>query len=114
MFDSIGKMLGTVKDKAFEASVRTFLNSKVAEFGNITSLDVDTRLRKASLTAELKGESAPISIEIGSYEIVESNGQTCIRILEIRASREWLALALKRYLVGRLVPLPSSVIPFLK
>jgi hypothetical protein len=114
MFDSIGKMLGTVKDKALEASARAFLNNKFAEFGNVTFLAVDTRLRKASLTAELKGESAPISVEIGSYEIVELNGQMCIRVLKVSASREWLALAMKRYLVGRLVPLPPSVMPFLK
>ena len=114
MFDSIGKILGTVRDKAFEASARAFLNKKITEFGNVTALTVDTRLRKASLTAELKGESVPIWIEIGSYEIVELNGQTCIRVQEISASREWLTVAIRQYLVGRLVPLPPSVMPFLK
>ena len=114
MFDSIGKILGTVKDKAFETSARAFLNNKIAEFGNVTSLAVDTRQRRASLSAELKGESAPISVEIGSYDIIELNGQMCIRVLELTASREWLALAMRRYLVGKLVPIPASVMPFLK
>ena len=114
MFDSIGNILGSVKDKAFEASVRAFLNKTFAAYGNVTALTVDTRLRKASLTAELKGESVPISVDIGNYDIVEENGRMCIRVLEISASREWLNVAIRQYLVGRLVPLPPSVVPFLK
>jgi len=51
---------------------------------------------------------------IGSYDIVELNGQMCIRVLELTASREWLALAMRRYLVGKMVPIPPSVMPFLK
>lgn len=114
MFDSIGKILGTAKDKALEASARAFLNHKAAGFGTVTALTVDTRLRKASLTAELKGESVPTSVEIGSYEVLEQNGKTYIRVLEITASREWLKVVLEQYLVGRLVPLPPSLIPFLQ
>jgi hypothetical protein len=114
MFDSIGTILGAAKDKAFEASARAFLNHKFAAFGNVTSLTVDTRLRKASLTAELKGEPTSIRVEINSYDIVEQHGQMCIRVQEISASREWLTLALRQYLVGRSVPLPPSVMSFLK
>jgi hypothetical protein len=113
MFDSIGDILGSAKDKAFEASAKAFLNRTFAEYGNVTALTVDTRLRKASLTAELKGESVPVSVEIGSYDIVEQNGRICIKIQEIRASREWLDLALRKYLAGRLVPLPPRVATFL-
>ncbi len=113
MFDAIGNFLGGAKDKAFEASAKAFLNHEIKAFGTITSLTMDRRLRKASLTAELKGESVPICVEIGSYDVVEQNGRTCIRVQEVTANREWLNEALRHYLVGRLIPLPSNVIPFL-
>jgi hypothetical protein len=113
MFDSIGKILGSAKDKALETSVRAFLNHRAAAFGSVTALAVDTQLKKASLTAELKGESTPISVEIGRYEILGQNGRTCIRVLEVGASREWLKVVLEQYLVGRIVPLPPNLIPFL-
>jgi hypothetical protein len=114
MFDSIGNLLGSAKDRALEASTRAFLNKTIADFGSVTALTVDTRLRKASLTAELKGESVPISVQIGSYDLVEQNGRMCIEVQEISASREWLSVAIRQYLVGRLIPLPPGVVPFLK
>jgi hypothetical protein len=112
MFDSIGKILGAAKDKALETSARAFLNREIATFGTVTDLTVDTRLRKASLTAELRGESVPIRIEIGSYDLLEQNGRTCIRIQELTASREWLKVAMEQYLIGRPLPLPAKVVSF--
>ncbi len=101
MFDAINKVLGTAKDKLIESSAKAFLGGKIAEFGTITSLNLDSRARTGSITVELKGESTPIQIDVEAFEILEMDGEPHLRILSITTNREWLTCALRQYLVGK-------------
>jgi hypothetical protein len=114
MFDSIGNTISAAKAKLVEASATAFLNREIGDFGKVTALNLDPKSRTASLTVELKGEPSPVEVSISSYEIILRDGQPNLCVKEARTNREWLTIALKKYLEGKLIRLPSSVAPFLQ
>ncbi len=109
MFGPLGKALGAAKDKAFETSAKAILNSKIGNFGRVTRLQIDSTRKTLVLEVELKGEVAPISIQVHRYDVVERGGETFVRVEQVDASREWIGLALNQYLVGQEFKIPGSV-----
>ena len=113
MFDSIGDTISAAKARLVEASATAFLNKEISDFGKVTALNLDPRSKTASLTVELKGELTPNEIDISSYEIIHSEGQAKLCVKAVKTNREWLTIALGRYLEGKLIRLPSVIVPFL-
>ena len=109
MLSSITNALGEVKDRATEASVKAYINCRIQNFGEITRVAIDSQQKTALIEVVLKGEVAPIWVNVRSYEKTERNGQGFIRIKGIEASREWISLALTEYVVGREFPVPNVV-----
>ncbi len=98
-----------LKDKAVALSARALINRKIASFGEVTDVQIDIQRKTARLEVQLKGETDPISVEAGAYEVSVDGDQTFISFSQMRASREWLGIALNEYLSGRKFPVPSAV-----
>jgi hypothetical protein len=112
MFDSIGNAWTAVKDGALESAAKFYLNQKIDAFGQVTRVELDRKLGRVFIEVELKGESLPVSIEVGRYEVRQNNGVDYLTVREVSASREWLGIALNQYVVGREFRLPASMARF--
>ena len=80
----------------------------------MTELSIDTKKKKARVRLELLGETEPVEIEVVRYSLKAKGDEAQLTIEEINASREWLAVALRRFAVGRSVTLPAAAGTFLK
>lgn len=114
MFGSIGEAWGAVKDSAFESAAKLYLNQKIGEFGKVTRFELDRKGGRMFIEAELKGESSPVSIEVGNYEVQHRDGADYLTVRRVTASREWIGIALQQYVVGREFKLPANVARFAK
>ena len=80
----------------------------------MTELSIDTKKKKARVRLELLGETEPIEVEIVRYSLKTKGDDAQLAIEEVNASREWLAVALRRFVVGRSFPVPAAASTFLK
>lgn len=78
--------------------LRKYLNHKYQSFGVMTSLQIDSAKKTASLELDLKGETQPLRITISRYQVTREGGRSFIEIKELNTSREWVT-SLARQLV---------------
>lgn len=109
MLDSLTNGWSALRDRAVEAGARAYVNGKIDRFGSVTRFELNSRERTLLLELELKGETSPISVAVGSYYITEDNGARYIAFGNVQASREWIGLALVQYLAGRRFKLPDAL-----
>ena len=80
----------------------------------MTELSIDTKNKRVRVRLELLGEEEPIDVEILRYSLKEKGETTYITIEEATASREWLTLALREFVVGQDLALPAKAGAVLK
>ncbi len=102
-------LFSALKDKAFQATAKAFLNQKIASFGTITDLNIDTAAKALRFEVQLKGEPTAISISVGRYELSRENQRPMVAVQQVSASREWITTALNEYVVGRRFEIPGTV-----
>ncbi len=109
MLDKLGSAFSAMKNAAVENAARNFFNRYVENFGSVTRIEIDTQQKKLAGELSLKGEPGPVTLSVGRYELSESGGETWITLYDCGASREWVAGALKQYLEGRRIRIPSAL-----
>jgi len=80
----------------------------------MTELSIDTKKRRVRVRLELLGEAEPIEVEITKYSLKNKESAARLTIEEATASREWLAVALREFVVGRTIDLPAKAGTLLK
>jgi len=80
----------------------------------MTELSIDTKNKRVRVRLQLLGEHQPIDIDILRYSLKEKGETTYITIEEATASREWLIAALREFIVGQDLPIPSKAVGVLK
>lgn len=94
--------------------MRLAVNAQLRSIGEMTELSIDTKKKRVRVRLELVGEKEPIEVEILRYN-VESKGETThVTIEEATASREWLAVALREFIVGQDLTVPAKAGALLK
>ena len=102
------------KDAALAFGVRTYFNNRLRRIGEMTELSIDTKKRVLHVRMDLRGEASPIKIHVNKYDLKKSGTATTLTIVEVTASREWLAEALREFVTGRSFKLPASAGAVLK
>jgi len=74
----------------------------------MTELSIDTKKRRVRVRLELLGEAEPIEVEITKYNLKNKDSGAQLTIGEATASREWLAVALREFVVGRTIDIPAK------
>ena len=74
----------------------------------MTELSIDTKKRRVRVRLELLGEAEPIEVEITKYNLKNKDSGARLTIEEATASREWLAVALRQFVVGRTIDIPAK------
>jgi hypothetical protein len=80
----------------------------------MTELSIDTKTKRIRVRLELLGEKEPIEVEVLRYSLTEKSETTYVTIEEVTSSREWLAAALREFLVGREFAIPAKAAAVLK
>lgn len=102
------------KDATLAFTARIAINTKLRSIGEMTELSIDTKKRRVRIRLELVGEKEPIDIEILRYNLKSKGETTHITVEEATASREWLNVALREFVVGQELPIPTKAGVLLK
>jgi hypothetical protein len=102
------------KDAALAFGARTYFNNRLRRIGEMTELSIDTKKRALHVRLDLLGEAAPIEIHVNKYELKHNGTATILTIVDATASRQWLAEALREFVIGRSFTLPASAGAVLK
>ncbi len=95
---SLFSFLNPAKDFALEVAVKLWFNQTQNRFGHMTHIQIDSTAKSIHIELALKGESAPLKIDIASYQLSTEAGETSIELGEIQTSREWLNQLISDYL----------------
>lgn len=97
------------RDMAVSAAFEKHAGKYASPFGTIVDVTLDSSQKSIELNVLLKGETEPVILKVGRYEILEESGRRLIVAREISASREWIDAAVKQYIQGRPFELPARV-----
>jgi hypothetical protein len=95
-------------------TTRVAINTKLRSMGQMTEISIDTKNKRVRVRLELLGEKEPIDVEVLRYSLKEKGETTYITIEEATASREWLTVALREFVVGQDLALPAKAGAVLK
>jgi hypothetical protein len=104
----IRDLLRGSKDVALAITVRTLFNTRYRRIGEMTELSIDTKKQSLRLRLNLVGEAEPIEIHVVKYTLDRKGDDVRVTILDATASRQWLAEALREFIVGRSFSIPPQ------
>jgi len=96
------------KDAAIAFAARSLLNGRLSAIGEVTSMTLDTAQRRAQLRLALRGDAAPIDVDLREYRLEHGDGGDWLTVIDATASREWLTGVLQQFVVGRRFHIPSA------
>jgi len=101
--------LGNLKDSLAATAAKKMLEGKIERYGRILELRLRSKARMIYLEVMLTGEASPVCIDIGRYSVRSGgpDGKYLLVVEEVSASREWLQLVLRDFLIGQPIPIPS-------
>lgn len=65
-------------------------NQMMKGVGHLEQLHVNTLAKSASATMMLAGESQPVQVDVGHYELVNGPGGDTLKLRDLTCSREWM------------------------
>jgi hypothetical protein len=111
---SLRNVLHRSKDATLAFALRRATNANLRSIGEMTELSIDTKTKRVRVRLELLGEKEPIDVEILRYSLKEKGETTYITIEEVTSSSEWLAVALREFVVGQDLAIPARAGAVLK
>ena len=108
---SLFSFLNPAKDRAVEVAVRLWFNQTHKHYGHMTGIQIDSTARTVHIDLDLKGETAPLTIDVKSYTLSAGSGEATIELGEIVTSREWMNLLIADFLKpeNRRFPVPGAL-----
>lgn len=100
-------MFSAAKDALSSAAARKFIDSRIARYGSVRDLRIDSKQRSVRLVCELLGESDPIEVRVDRYETEEAEGKSYVRAISCSCSRPWITHLLQDFVVGQRFEVPS-------
>ena len=105
-----GGSLAESKDRLISERIKQELNTRLARYGEVLDVKLNTRERSVQLSIKLKGEADPITVHIGKYELIKEETQLWLSVdsQSIQASREWVTLLLQDQAGRQRLPVPQK------
>jgi len=100
-------MFTAAKDALASQAARTFVNQRIARYGEVRTLKINSRDKTIELECQLHGEREPITARIESYEVIGSGDRKVVRLGRCVCSRPWLENLLSDLARDRDIPVPS-------
>ncbi len=93
-----------LKDSGISSLAKKFIDSKIEEYGHLVNFQIDSKKRNIILDIWLKGEKEDIKVIVESYEIVYNNSSAYLRFKKVSASREWIEILIKKFVLPKYAP----------
>lgn len=100
-------VFSAAKDAVTSKAAQTFLNQRIARYGEVRTLRLDSKNKRAEVVCQLQGEPEPISICVERYELRQHDGGMFVELGRCTCNRVWLENLLNDFGRGREIPLPS-------
>ncbi len=100
-------MFSAAKDAIASKAAQTYLNQRIARYGEVRTLKLDSRNKSGEVVCVLHGEPEPITVSVLRYELHERDGQTFVKLGRCTCNRVWLENLLNDFGQQREVPVPS-------
>ena len=107
-------MLVDVKDAALGLALKSFINDKLGDYGEVTLCRVNTRKKRVTVNALLHGEKEPITATLEGFDLERSSKGAFIVPHEFNSSRTWITRLLNRLFSGKRYALPVALAALLK
>jgi hypothetical protein len=102
------------KDVALGYAARTFINNRLRGIGEMTKLSIDTKTRAIQLRMQLAGDAKPFEIHVRKYVVKRSGQEATLTIADATATCQWVAVALREFVIGRRFAIPAQAAAALK
>ncbi len=109
MLESLKSIVSAFKAGAVEAGAKAYINQKIQNFGEVTSLQIDPLAKTILLEASLKGETTPVLVKVIQYEVISTPEAAHLVLKRFDASREWIGAVLNEYVAGQKFTIPASI-----
>jgi hypothetical protein len=100
-------MFAAAKDAVAAQAARAFINDRIARYGTLQELKIDSRNKTMRAVCLLQGEREPVTVLIDNYKITGAGENCAVEVLACSCSRAWLQNLLSDFVIGRRVPVPS-------
>ena len=107
-------MLKNLKDKAISATVKTAINLKIKEFGEMLNLKLNSQNKTIELKLILLGEKEPLYVRVGNYDISNEGEKYYLMTKDIKTSKEWINIVAKNYLENQKFEIPKNIAKTIK
>jgi len=101
--------LKTLKDKALSKGAEHLLRERLAPYGTLCSLSIDTLHKRIRLQLELHGDPQRLNVFIEGYQIEKEESGYILKIRSFETSREWITKLGEKYLKDRPIPIDEKV-----
>jgi hypothetical protein len=101
-----GPMFSAAKDAIASKAAQTYINQRIARYGEVRSLKLDSRNKSGEVVCVLLGEPEPVTVRVERYEVTERDGQTFVKIGRCSCNRTWLQNLLTDFGRDREIPVP--------
>ncbi|GEM_PF-784534 len=108
MFSKLKNIGNSVKDVALSKGAKEMINTQIADFGKVEELRIDTDGKSLKMEVLLDGEPAPLSVDIGCYELVREGEECYVKLEKIRTSRQWIDTLATLHIEGKLFKIPQK------
>ncbi|GGY06464.1 hypothetical protein [Paludibacterium paludis] len=99
-------MFRKLKDKGTSKALALWLEGRLARYGELVDLDIDSRERRASLVLRPLGEAGEVVFTVTRYEIRRDDSECRLVVCAVDSTRPWLANLAEDWLVGREFAIP--------
>jgi len=100
-------MFKAAKDAFTSKAALTFINQRIARYGEVLTLRIDSRDKTMEMTCQLVGEATPIAVRVENYSVQEVGGKKILRVGACLCSRPWLQNLMNDLARDREIPVPS-------
>lgn len=100
-------MFKAAKDAITSKAAQSFINQRIARYGEVEHLKLDSKNKTAELVLRLVGEDRPVAVTVERYEVTERGGKSYLRLAQCKSNRVWLQNLLSDLGPTREIPLPS-------
>lgn len=102
-------------DGAKSEAIRRGLNLLLRDrYGELMSLQVDSKSRSLSMEVMLKGEQEAVAVRVGTYEWHGDEETPSLICREIRVSRPWMEELARAYGEGTPIRIPRQIAGLVK
>ncbi len=100
-------MFNSLKDTMTAKAVQVYVNGRVARYGQLSALKIDSREKTMEITGLLHGDPLPVVVRVTRYVVETAGEKTFISVKDISCSRPWLQNLLEDFVRDRRTELPA-------